>query len=115
MRNWKPAGTVTARKPSSTPAAALKFWLPGITDVHTLEVASKLSGQVASQEKGQEHHSRHEIMTADMIRQLPPRCALVIRGGLRPVVARLPMAWKDKAYKKAKRGGWAVYQAFPPR
>ena len=45
-----------------------------------------------------------------MIRQLPARFALVVRGGLSPVVARLPMAWKDRAYKKARRGGWAVYQ-----
>ena len=45
-----------------------------------------------------------------MIRQLPPKFALVIRGGLSPVIARLPMAWRDRAYRKAKRGGWAVYQ-----
>ena len=50
-------------------------------------------------------------MTPDMIRQLPARFALVLRGGLSPVVARLPMAWKDRAYKKARRGGWAVYRA----
>jgi len=88
----------------------VKVWLPGITDTATLETASKLSGKAAYKEKGQEHHSRHEVMTPDMIRQMPARFALVIRGGLSPVVARLPMAWKDRAYKKARRGGWAVYQ-----
>jgi type IV secretory pathway TraG/TraD family ATPase VirD4 len=88
----------------------VKVWLPGITDPDTLETASKLCGKTAFREKGQEHHSRHEVMTPDMIRQLPPRFALVLRGGLSPVVARLPMAWKDRAYKKARRGGWAVYQ-----
>ena len=46
-----------------------------------------------------------------MIRQLPARFALVIRGGLLPVVVRLPMAWQVWAYRKARRGGWAVYQA----
>ena len=88
----------------------VKVWLPGITDPDTLETASKLSGKTAFREKGQEHHTRHEVMTPDMIRQLPARFALVIRGGLAPVVARLPMAWKDRAYKKARRGGWAVYR-----
>ena len=84
--------------------------LPGITDPDTLETASKLCGKTAYKERGQEHHSRHEVMTPDMIRQLPARFALVLRGGLSPVVARLPMAWKDRAYKKARRGGWAVYR-----
>ena len=88
----------------------VKVWLPGITDPDTLETASKLCGKTAFKEKGQEHHSRHEVMTPDMIRQMPARFALVVRGGLAPVVARLPMAWKDPAYKKARRGGWAVYQ-----
>ena len=50
-----------------------------------------------------------------MIRQLPARFALVLRGGLSPVVARLPMAWKDRAYKKARRGGWAVCYQAPAR
>ena len=40
-------------------------------------------------------------MTPDMIRQLPAQFALVVRGGLSPVVARLPMAWKDRLYKRA--------------
>ena len=88
----------------------VKVWLPGITDPDTLETASKLCGKTAFREKGQEHHSRHEVMSPDMIRQLPARFALVLRGGLSPVVARLPMAWKDRAYKKARRGGWAVYR-----
>ena len=89
----------------------VKVWLPGITDPDTLETASKLCGKAAYREKGHEGYSRHEVMTPDMIRQLPPRFALVLRGGLSPVVARLPMAWKDRAYKKARRAGWVVYQA----
>ena len=89
----------------------VKVWLPGITDTTTLKTASDLAGKVAYKEQGQEHHTRHEVMTPDMIRQLPARFALVIRGGLLPVVVRLPMAWRDRAYRKARRGGWAVYQA----
>jgi len=88
----------------------VKVWLPGITDTGTLETASKLCGKTAYQEKGEERHTRHEVMTPDMIRQLPDRFALVLRGGLSPVVVRLPLAWKDRAYKRARRGGWAVYR-----
>jgi hypothetical protein len=47
-------------------------------------------------------------MTAEMIRQLPDGRALVIRGGLSPVIARLPMAWKDREYKRARRTGRAA-------
>ena len=47
-------------------------------------------------------------MTADMIRQLPDGHALVLRGSLSPVIARLAVAWKDRAYKAARRAGTAV-------
>jgi type IV secretion system protein VirD4 len=86
-----------------------KVWLPGITDPDTLEMASKLCGKAGYQLKGQDHESEHDVMAPDMIRQLPDRYALVVRGGLSPVIARLPMAWKDRLYKRAKRHGWAVF------
>jgi len=86
----------------------VKVWLPGISDPQTLEMASRLCGTAAFREHGQEHLSRHPVMTEDMIRQLPAGHALVVRGGLYPVVARLPMAWKDRAYKQARRAGAAV-------
>jgi type IV secretory pathway TraG/TraD family ATPase VirD4 len=86
----------------------VKIWLPGITDPDTLEMASKLCGRAAYKERGQEHHSRHEVMTPEMIRGLPDRFALVIRGGLSPVVVRLPVAWKDRTYRRARRAGTAV-------
>jgi hypothetical protein len=43
-----------------------------------------------------------------MIRQLPARHALVIRGSHAPVIARLGAAWRDRAYKDARRHGVAV-------
>jgi hypothetical protein len=52
-------------------------------------------------------YARHPIMTPDMIRQLPARYALIVRGGVSPVIARLPMAWTDPAYKRARRAGRA--------
>ena len=38
-----------------------------------------------------------------MIRQLPAGFALVIRGGCAPVIARLPRAWNNPAYRRARR------------
>jgi hypothetical protein len=47
-----------------------------------------------------------------MIRQLPPGFALVIRGGCAPVIARLPRAWKNPAYRRARRLGQAPSHAI---
>jgi type IV secretory pathway TraG/TraD family ATPase VirD4 len=93
--------------------SSVKVFLPGITDITTLDAASKLCGQAAFTEHGKDHTSRHEIATADMIRQLPARFALVIRGGCAPVIARLPAAWNDKTYKKARRRGQAIAVLTP--
>ncbi len=48
-------------------------------------------------------YARHPIMTPDMIRQLPARYALIVRGGTSPVIAHLPMAWTDRAYRRVRR------------
>jgi type IV secretion system protein VirD4 len=86
----------------------VKIWLPGISDTATLKMASELCGQAAMRERGQRHHSRHAVMTPDMIRQLPAGHALIIRGGYSPVIARLGAAWNDRAYKTAHRRGTAI-------
>ena len=93
----------------------VKLWLPGITDTRTLEMASRLCGTAAFRERGEERHTRHKVMTPEMIRQLPLGFALVIRGGMAPVVARLPVAWKDRQYKRARRADWAVAAPTPKR
>jgi type IV secretory pathway TraG/TraD family ATPase VirD4 len=85
--------------------SSVKMFLPGITDVTTLDAASKLCGQASWKVRGQEHTSRHDVATPDMIRQLPAGFALVIRGGCAPVIARLPRAWKNPAYRRARRHG----------
>ena len=91
----------------------VKIWLPGISDTTTLKMASELCGQAALRERGQRYHSRHDIMTPDMIRQLPAGHALIVRGGYSPVVARLGVAWKDRAYRAARRRGCAVAALTP--
>jgi hypothetical protein len=37
----------------------------------------------------------------------------VIRGGYSPVIARLGVAWKDPAYKAARRAGAAIARLAP--
>ena len=57
--------------------------------------------------RGQEHATRHDVATPDMIRQLPTAFALVIRSNCAPVITRLPQAWKNPAYRRARRLGQA--------
>ena len=64
--------------------SSVKVFLPGITDVTTLQAASTLCGQASWKVRGQDHATRHDVATPDMIRQLPAGFALVIRGRLRP-------------------------------
>jgi type IV secretory pathway TraG/TraD family ATPase VirD4 len=99
-----------------------KIWLPGISDPATLDTASALCGTTAMREvrtgpgPRHDHHdyyTRHPVMTPEMIRQLPGQHALIIRGGMSPVIARLPMAWKDPAYKAARRSGHATAVLAP--
>ena len=87
--------------------SSVKVFLPGITDTTTLQTASTLCGQASWKLRGQEHVTRHDVATPDMIRQLPAGFALVIRGGCAPVIARLPRAWKNPAYRRARRLGQA--------
>lgn len=83
--------------------SSVKVFLPGITDTTTLDAASKLCGQAAWKLRGQDHATRHDVATPDMIRQLPAGFGLVIRGGCAPVIARLPRAWNNPAYRRARR------------
>ena len=83
--------------------SSVKMYLPGITDTTTLEAASTLCGQASWKIRGQDHATCHDIAAPDMIRQLPAGFALVIRGGCAPVIARLPRAWNNPAYRQARR------------
>ena len=87
--------------------SSVKIFLPGITDTTTLQAAATLCGQASWTVRGQDHATRHDVATPDMIRQLPAGFALVIRGGAAPVIARLPRAWRNPAYRRARRLGHA--------
>jgi type IV secretory pathway TraG/TraD family ATPase VirD4 len=96
--------------------SSVKIFLPGITDTTTLQTAATLCGQASWTIRGQDHATRHDVATPDMIRQLPAGFALVIRGGCAPVVARLPRAWRNPAYRRARRLGqtpWNTAIEFP--
>ena len=85
-----------------------KVFLPGLSDPETLEMASKLAGTTAAPERGQEHHTRHPVMTEDMIRQLPVRrdgtgYAFILRNGLYPVIGRPPVIWHGRRRKQLGR------------
>jgi type IV secretory pathway TraG/TraD family ATPase VirD4 len=90
--------------------SSVKVFLPGITDTTTLDAVVKLCGQASWEVKGQDHATRHDVATPDMIRQLPAGFALVIRGGCAPVIARLPRAWKNLAYRRARGLGQALVE-----
>jgi len=96
----------------------VKIFLPGIADTATLKMASELCGQAAFTERGKDegrdHRAWHDVLTPGMIRQLPAWHALVIRGGLSPVIARLAAARNDRAYKAARRRGTATATLIPP-
>jgi len=91
-----------------------KIWLPGVSDPDTLEAASRLCGTTAMRETRPfferrdaypDYYARQPVMTPEMIRQLPGRHALIVRGGMSPVIGRLPMAWNDRRYRHARRIG----------
>ena len=94
--------------------AGCKIFLPGITDTALLKAASELCGQTSFRQKGQEHLTRHDICDVAMLRELPAGYGLLVRGGRAPVLAKLPRAWADPAYKRARRQGRAVYKAPVP-
>lgn len=93
---------------------SVKVWFPGISDTSTLKMASELCGQAALRERGQLFHSRPDIMTLEMVRQLPAGTALIVRGSFSPVVAHMGVAWRDRAYKTARRHGTAAAAALSP-
>ncbi len=95
----------------------VKVFLPGITDTATLKMASELCGQASfresGHERGRDYRVWHDVMTPDMIRQLPASYALVVRTSHAPVIARLCAAWKDRGYRAARRIGAAIAALTP--
>jgi len=91
-------------------------WYGGIKDKSTLETASELCDETGYTQRGQEHETQHRVMTPGMVRRLPARYALIMRGGLAPVIAHVPVAWHDLGYLVAKitRRAVAHVEALAP-
>jgi type IV secretion system protein VirD4 len=101
--------------------SGLRMLLPGVGDTDTLDAFSKLCGEVALHDRtaggGDWNRTRVPIMDEAMIRQLPgapgPVHALMVRAGLSPLVARLPMVWDDRTCKRARRAAATKRAAVP--
>jgi type IV secretion system protein VirD4 len=77
--------------------------LPGVKDTETLDAVSTVCGTVAVREHKSDRHSQHPVITPAMLRQLPDRHAVAIRGNRPPVIARIAQVWDDKLYKKSRK------------
>jgi type IV secretion system protein VirD4 len=78
-------------------------YLSGVQDPDTLEMASRLCDTATYRVRGREGETTDvPAATPGMIRRIPKRRALLLRGDCAPVIAHLPMAWHDWAYRRAR-------------
>jgi hypothetical protein len=69
-------------------------------------MAAKVCGQVSLKQRGltgEDYYSQVDIIDPAMTRALPKGRALVIRGGLSPVIVTTPRAWRAPEYRAARR------------
>jgi hypothetical protein len=71
-----------------------------LCDVTTYRVRGRDKGETAD----------YPVATPGMIRRLPKRRALVLRGDAAPVITHLPMVWNDWRYRWANLRGHAVVE-----
>lgn len=93
-----------------------RMFFPGITDADTLSMAAKVCGQVSLKQKnvkGEDYYTQVDIIDPGMVRALPKGRALVIRGGLSPVIVKTPQAWRMPEYRAARRRGQAIAALVP--
>lgn len=88
--------------------SGVKVLFPGVTDTSLLERFSKLSGQFSQRARYQDHHSMHDVATADMVRSMPDGRAFIIQGNKAPVIGRMERGYKQPTYRLARREGEAV-------
>lgn len=106
---WKDHGAQTVMDTSNC-----KIFLPGLADTGTLSAASDLCGKVSYRQRGEdERFDWFEVLTPDMIRQLPAGYALVIRNNLSPVIVRVARGWEHRPYRRLARQGRAVALVRP--
>ena len=84
-RNWR-----AKQPPGVLDSSSVKVFLPASPMSPPCKPPAPCAGAGVLEDPRQEHATRHDVATPDMIRQLPAGFALVIRGGCAPVIARLP-------------------------
>ena len=82
--------------------AGSQIVLPGIKDPDTLQALSTECGTVSMREHGPGalHAARGD--DAGMIRSLPAKRALVVRGNRAPVICKVRQVWSDRLHKRAR-------------
>jgi len=93
-----------------------KMFFPGITDTATLDMAAKVCGQVSLKQKGlngEDYYSQFDIIDPAMARELPKWRALLIRGGLSPVIVKCPLAWRAPEYRAVRRRHQTIAALVP--
>ena len=92
-----------------------QIYVSGIQDPDTLDMVSRLCGDAAYLERGTESRrtAYYPVATPAMIRRLPRRRALVLRGSAAPVITHLPMAWNDWRYRWARLRGREIARLTP--
>ena len=91
-----------------------KIVTPGLADDDLLRQLSALCGQVSfRQRRPQKQRVWHDVLTAAMIRQLPPQFIVLIRGSCSPVIAKLARGWRHPAYQRLARSGQTASAVTP--
>jgi hypothetical protein len=88
-----------------------QVYVSGIADPDTLKMVSELCDTATFKVRGKDGETAdYPVATPGMIRRLPKRRALVLRGDLAPVIVHLPMAWRDWRYRLARLRGNTIAQ-----
>jgi type IV secretion system protein VirD4 len=91
-----------------------QLFVAGTKDPETLRMVSDLCGDAHWRERGDGKMASHPVATPAMVRGLPRRRALVLRGSAAPVVTHLPMVWNDWRYRLACLQGRDVVDLTAP-
>jgi len=82
---------------------ASQLYVSGIQDPDTLRMASDLCDTATYRVRGRRGETAdYPVATPGMIKRLPRRRALVMRGDCAPVITHLPMVWNDWHYRWAR-------------
>ena len=86
-----------------------QMYVSGIQDPDTLKMVSELCDTATYRVRGKDGETAdYPVATPGMIRRIPKRRALILRGDYAPVITHLPMVWNDWRYRLARLQGRAV-------